>query len=88
MKKVAALLDGPVEFELETKQNYEGRPHKIGMLKSWGQMSKEEQAAITQLGWTESAWEAGDDTPYCSTWEELGPAKQRLPCKTCENDTS
>eukprot|EP01043_Picozoa_sp_COSAG02_P063746 COSAG02_NODE_9120_length_2323_cov_21.291817_1_plen_717_part_10 len=73
-KQVAELLNGPVVFELETKQNYEARPH--GMHKNWGQMSTEEQAAIRQLGWTESSWQDGDSVPLISTWEELGPAKQ------------
>ena len=73
-KEVAALLDGPVVFELETKQHYESRPH--GMQKLWAQMFPEEQEAIRLLGWTEPSWEAAEDGPLRSTWQELGQAKQ------------
>ena len=45
--------------------------------KDWKDMSVDEQAAVTTLGWTEATWTDGSEEPFARGWEALSVKEQQ-----------
>ena len=40
-------------------------------------MNSFEQKAVIKLGWTPDSWDAGEDSVFHTSWEQLGPSRQQ-----------